>query len=173
MEERYLTVGEIIRYSNHDFLNQLQLISMHLQLGNVDAVYERIEQFQQQSQKTSQLSKIQLPKTAEWLLTAHWRFPALKFSIVNESSSEAPIAFDELLASYLEHTVIHVYNTLDSYEEQRICITLKHAPQFTVEVTIEGKWAASESLQYANSEYISINIIEQNENIIKVVFNKE
>lgn len=173
MNERLLSVGEIIRFTNHDFLNELQLMSMHLQLGNVEAVYERIERFQQQSKQTSQLSKIQLPKTVEWLLTAHWRFPALQFNIVNESSNVEEVAFDELLASYLEHTVIHVYDTLDPFEEHAMSIRLKNAPHFTVEIELQGKWQMNEALQYANSEYMSINIIEQNEEAIKVIFNKE
>lgn len=174
MNEHSLTVGEIIRFANHDFLNQLQLISMHLQLGNVEAVYEQIEKIQQQSKQTSQLSKLQLPKTVEWLLTAHWRFPALQLNIVNKSSGEEVAAqVDQLLASYLEHTIIHVYKSLDPFEEHTCTITLCSVPTFQVTCELQGKWQMPEALQYANSEYMSINVIEHNETAIKVIFNKE
>ena len=173
MSERSLTVGEIMRYANHDFLNHLQLISMHLQMGNIEAAHERIEEFQQQSQQTSKLSKLQLPKTVEWLLTAQWRCPALQLTIVNESSSEADAAFDELLASYLEHTVIHVYKALDPFVEQTCTVTLTNNPTFQLTFELKGKWDVTESLQYAKSKVISINIVEQHETIVKVIFNKE
>lgn len=174
MNENSLTVGEIIRFSNHDFLNELQLISMQLQLGDVEAVYKRIEEIQQQSQQTSQLSKLQLPKTVEWLLTAHWRFPALQLNIVNESSNEAfAEQFDILLASYLEDTIIHVYQTLDPFKEHSCTVTLNSAPTFHLVCELRGKWETNEALQYANSEYMSINIVEQQETVIKVIFNKE
>lgn len=173
MKERSLTVSEVMRYANHDFLNQLQLISMHLQMGDVAAAQTRIEEFQQQSQQTSKLSKLQLPKTVEWLLTAQWRFPALQLTIVNESSSEADAAFDELLASYLEHTVIHVYKALDPFVEQTCTVTLNNTPNFQVIWELNGNWRVSEALQYAKSEVISINIVEQQETTLKVIFNKE
>lgn len=173
MKERSLTVSEVMRYANHDFLNQLQLISMHLQMGDVAAAQTRIEEFQQQSQQTSKLSKLQLPKTVEWLLTAQWRFPALQLTIVNESSSEADAAFDELLASYLEHTVIHVYKALNPFVEQTCTVTLNNTPNFQVIWELNGNWRVSEALQYAKSEVISINIVEQQETTLKVIFNKE
>ncbi|MER2000636.1 MAG: Spo0B domain-containing protein [Lysinibacillus sp.] len=173
MSERSLTVGEIMRYANHDFLNHLQLISMHLQMGNIEAAHERIEEFQQQSQQISKLSKVQLPKTVGWLLTAKWRFPALQLTIVNEGSSEADTTFDELLASYLEHTVIHVYNALDPFVEQSCVVTLTNDPNFRLIIELKGKWDVTESLQYAKSEVISINIVEQHETTLKVIFIKE
>lgn len=173
MNERPLSVIEVIRMVNHDFLNELQLLSMHLQLGNVDAVYARIEEFQQQSQQTSKLSKLQLPKTVEWLLTAHWRFPALQLNIVNECSNEVDVSVDETLAAYLEHTVIHVYKKLDPFTDQACTITLTNDPTLQLVCHLQGKWESTESLQYANNKSISINIVEHSETVITVSFKKE
>ena len=33
-----LTVNEALRFANHDFLNQLQLIKMNLDLGRTDSI---------------------------------------------------------------------------------------------------------------------------------------
>ena len=36
MMEQPLTVNEVLRYANHDFLNQLHLIQMNFDLGRVE-----------------------------------------------------------------------------------------------------------------------------------------
>lgn len=171
MYERSLTVGEALRFANHDFLNQLQLISMHLQMGNVDGAFQSIKEFQMKVSQTSKISKMQLPKTAEWLLTASWRFPALKLNIINECSKEADSQIDETIASYLEHTVIHVYNELDPFSDQQCTISMIDNPACQLDVHLQGKWnALSQKLTYESSSGIDIDIKEQNETAIQVIF---
>ena len=171
MNERSLTVGEVLRFANHDFLNQLQLISMHLQMGNVGGAFQQIEEFQQKNQQTSKLTKLQLPKTVEWLLTANWRFPGLELNIVNDCSSEVDSSLDEAIVSYLEHTVIHVYNTLDPFTEQKCTISILNGSIFQVVCHLQGMWQANcEMLQYINNSLIDVEVLQNSETEIKVIF---
>ena len=171
MYERSLTVGEALRFANHDFLNHLQIISMHLQMGNIDGAFQSIEEFRIKVSQTSKLSKMQLSKTAEWLLTASWRFPALKLNIINECLKEADSQIDETIASYLEHTVIHVYNEMDPFSEQHCTISICDNPTFRIKMYLQGKWTEqSKVLIYESSSSIDVDIIEQNETAIQVIF---
>ena len=40
MMEQSLTVREVLRYANHDFLNHLHLIKMNLDLGRIEEAKE-------------------------------------------------------------------------------------------------------------------------------------
>ena len=168
MNERSLTVGEVLRYANHDFLNQLQLISMNLQLGNVEGAFQQIEKFQQKSQQTSKISKLQYQKTAEWLLTACWRFSAVKLSVNIESSPYVNANVDQTIASYLEHTIIHIYNELDPFTEQFGTISWIND---VIQIHLQGKWAINDrALKYEENTLIQVDILEHNETQLKVVF---
>ncbi|UZM98521.1 Spo0B domain-containing protein [Lysinibacillus sp. MHQ-1] len=45
MNNQSLTISEVLRFANHDFVNQLQLIRMNLDLGRVDESKELIQHF--------------------------------------------------------------------------------------------------------------------------------
>ncbi|MET4561829.1 stage 0 sporulation protein B (sporulation initiation phosphotransferase) [Lysinibacillus parviboronicapiens] len=143
MNSQSLTISEVLRFANHDYVNQLQLIRMNLDLGRIDESKKLIENFSDQLRVLSSINRLQLPQTMEWLQTANWRYPSLSMKISGEISKPVTNNIDAAVVEYLNKTVIHVYDTLDPFTEQslgiHVCVD-DHT--FAVTFTLNGQWSA-------------------------------
>ena len=72
MPHRWDTV-ELLRHYRHDWLNQLQLISGYLGLGDKEKAEKVIEETIAAAYNESQLSNLQMPDFAEEVLTFNWK----------------------------------------------------------------------------------------------------
>ncbi|WP_332647180.1 Spo0B domain-containing protein [Lysinibacillus sp. 54212] len=143
MTKQKLTINEVIRFSNHDFLNQLHLIGMNLDLGRVDDAKAIIEQVSEQCQLLSHLNKIGIQQTIEWLQTLKWRYSALQVTVTCNVMEALNEQFDLAIVQYLENTIIHVYDRLDAFTEQRLQIEIEGAANaFNIMFHLQGKWDA-------------------------------
>lgn len=136
-----LTVSEALRYANHDYLNQLHLIKMNLDLGRVEDAKKVILQQSEHCKVFSNINRLQLKNTVEWLLTVHWRYPALQLQV--SSFVQAPIRseFDDAIVQYLEKTIIHVYDVLDPYEEHQLQLNIEATDkEWSITFHLSGKW---------------------------------
>ncbi|WP_342472277.1 Spo0B domain-containing protein [Metasolibacillus sp. FSL H7-0170] len=160
MTTKLLTVNEVLRFANHDFLNQLNLISMNLDLQRIEEAKQIIKNISDNSKKLSNMNKLQLPQTLEWLQTFTWRFPAIDLKLhsdVQQAVNQPQL--DEKLAQYLENTVIHIYDGLDAYAEHQLQITTKSdASQFQLIFHLTGNW--SEMPIVKETEHMCIDMIE-------------
>lgn len=138
-----LSVNEILRYANHDFLNHLHLIGMNLDLGRVEEAKVIIGQFAVQCQILSDLNKIGLPNTIEWLQTLKWRYPAIQVTVLCNVIGALNEQYDLPIVQCLENTIIHVYDRLDAFTEQSLQIDIEGtADAFSFLFHVQGNWDA-------------------------------
>ncbi|MGN1401328.1 MAG: Spo0B C-terminal domain-containing protein [Bacillus sp. (in: firmicutes)] len=71
MEKKWGTL-ELIGLCRHDWLNRIQLIKGNLELGKMDHVNEIVEAIIQEAKNEAQISRLQMPKLAELLITSNW-----------------------------------------------------------------------------------------------------
>ena len=136
-----LTVSEALRYANHDYLNQLHLIQMNLDLGRVDDAKNVILQQSEHCKTLSNINQLDLKNTVEWLHTVQWRYPALQLQL--SSHVQAPInsKYDEAIVQYLEKTIIHVYEVLDPYTEHQLALSIEtDNKEWSITFHLSGKW---------------------------------
>lgn len=107
MPMKELTVSDAIRFANHDYLNHLQLLKMNLELGQLDAVKDLIEQYTVNVRMFSQLQTLNSPKLLHFLQTCKWRYPAFTLQLMSHVTEQLQLAYDEPLVEYLEKTVLH------------------------------------------------------------------
>lgn len=117
-----LTVKDVLRFANHDFLNHLHLIKMNLDLGRIEEAKELINEISEQCQNFSGIGKIGLPKTVEFLQTLKWRYPEFHITLSSDIAEALEEQWDELIVQYLEETIIHVHKRLDVFSEQYMTI---------------------------------------------------
>jgi len=122
-----LTVKEVLRFTNHDYLNQLHLIKMNLDLGRVEEAKELINEISLQCQELSGLGKIGWPETIEFLQTLKWRYPEFLITLSSNVTESLEERWDELVIQYLEETIIHVHERLDVFSEQYLKIEVAGA----------------------------------------------
>lgn len=169
MTSKPLSINEVIRYSNHDFLNHLQLIKMNLDLNRVEQSKQIIEQISEQCKVISNLNKLQLPKTIEWIQTFRWRFPSILFKLESNVTVPQDIQKDEELVECLEKTVLHVYDSLDPFTEQQLIIQI-HSNEngFSLTFDLKGKWDAALFEQQQLSNF-NVQTYEQSNELWKYV----
>ncbi|MFJ3386482.1 MULTISPECIES: Spo0B domain-containing protein [unclassified Lysinibacillus] len=143
MNNQSLTISEVLRFANHDYVNQLQLIRMNLDLGRIDESKKLIKEYSEQLQVFSILNRLQLPQTIEWLQTAGWRYPSLPMKLSGEIKKPVTNTIDLEVVDYLNKTVMHVYDTLDPFTEQSFVLDVRVDDHtFAVTFTLNGLWSA-------------------------------
>lgn len=143
MNSQSLTISEVLRFANHDYVNQLQLIRMNLDLGRIDESKKLIQNFSEQLRVLSSINRLQLPQTMEWLQTASWRYPSLPMKISGEIKKPVTNDIDVAVVEYLNKTVLHVYDTLDPFTEQILALDVRvEDDTFAVTFTLNGLWSA-------------------------------
>ncbi|WP_042475042.1 Spo0B domain-containing protein [Bacillus ndiopicus] len=169
MTTKPLTINEVLRFANHDFLNQLNLIQMNLDLQRIEEAKQIIKDIANYSKMLSNMNKLQLSQTSEWLQTFAWRFPAIDLKLesdVNQTVNQ--LKLDETIAQYLENTVIQIYDELDAYAEHQLQIVTKSdASQFQLIFQLTGNWSQMPILK--EIEHMCIDIIEVTNNSLHYV----
>ncbi|KGR90424.1 sporulation initiation phosphotransferase B [Rhizophagus irregularis] len=143
MKQQPLSIIQVLRYANHDFMNHLQVLNMNLELGRTEESKGIIKEISESYRTFSDLNKLNLPKTAEWLHTARWRFPSINIHLSCNIVDANETQNDEEIVEYLEKTIIHVYDSLDAYTEQHLFIQIESNKElFKLIFHLKGKWNA-------------------------------
>ncbi|MEO4052130.1 Spo0B domain-containing protein [Solibacillus sp. CAU 1738] len=159
MTVKPLTINEVLRFANHDFLNHLHLIQMNLDLDQVEEAKEIIQNISDHCKILSNLNKTQLTSTLEWLQTFAWRYPAIELTLTSNVLQAVNTKFDEDIVQYLENTIIHVYDELDPFTEQQLQIAIEsNADQFQLTFDLKGNWHATQFNK--EIKQMHINMIE-------------
>lgn len=173
METQTLSIHDILRFANHDHMNQLQLIKMYLDMDRIEDAKKVIEKYSEQSRTLSNINKLKLPKTAEWLQTVQWRYTALQLTLNSSVSFPVDMKKDELIVEYLEKTVIHVYDRLDPFTEQQLDLTIESdEKQFRLLFDLQGKWDA-QLFKHEENHNLHVQTYEQSSNQWKYALSLE
>ena len=158
-----LTVQEVIRYANHDFMNRLQVINMNLDLGHTDAAKALIEQYAESTRMLSELNRLASPQLTVWLQTCKWRYPNLYVQITCSVEEALEAIYDQPLVEYLEKTVLHYYDHLNASVETELSIDVMvtHNTKKLV-VCLEGAWNIA-PLQLNDDQIMRVLIEEATE----------
>lgn len=150
MEDR-LTVAQSLRHARHDFLNELQMIKLNLDLGRTEQAQALIRTYAEAAMHKSRLSALGLPETEEWLLTAAWRFPELRISFLCEAQ-KAPGVADAPMRAWLEAFAGWLKDAFpDAWPYPLDIRLLENHGRFSLELSGPGDWSGNlmESQQLA------------------------
>ncbi len=164
-----LTVKDVLRFANHDFLNQLHLIKMNLDLGRVEEAKELIDEISSQCQQFSGLGKIGWPEAVEFLQTLKWRYPEFLITLSSYVTESLNEQWDELIVQYLEETIIHVHERLDVFSEQYLKIEVAGAADvWKVTVHFTGSFTEIPHF-HKETEAFYVETLEQTAASFKIV----
>ena len=141
MDDR-LTVAQSLRHARHDFLNELQMIKLNLDLGRTDRAQALIRTYAEAAMHQSRLSALSLPEMEEWLLTAGWRFPELRLTMSCEAP-QAPSELDTILCQWLESFVKAVKEAFsDAWPYPVELRIIEVDGRFSLELSGPGDWSS-------------------------------
>lgn len=168
MTVKSLTVNEALRFANHDFLNHLHLIQMNLDLQRVNEAKETIAQLSEHCKMLSNINQLKLPKTVQWLQTISWCYPAMQTCLSSHVTASVNSKYDEAIVQYLENTVIHVYESLNPYEQQELQISIEsNEKQCDIIFHLTGKW--EHSLFHTEQKILNVKTYEHTDTSWKYV----
>lgn len=130
-----ITVAQALRHARHDFLNELQLIQMKLDLGREQEVKSIIRSHAEAAVQLNRLTALKMPATENWLLTAEWRFPEFRFHL--ECMAQTGIDNkDAAFADWLEQYFTSLKKHMDTASDISCRATLKEQ-QSVFEIGLE------------------------------------
>ena len=138
--EDTLTMAQSLRHARHDFLNELQLIKMNLDMGRIERAQAIIHSHAEAAVHASRLAALKLPKTEEWLLVFRWRFPEFQ-SQLECAASKAPESLDSEIAETLEAIVQAIRKKMDPAKESECRIHVaEENSAFAITLEFGGDW---------------------------------
>ncbi|RNF40952.1 Spo0B domain-containing protein [Planococcus salinus] len=148
-----MTVAQALRHARHDFLNELQLVKMNMDLGRPEQVQAIIRSHAEAAVQLERLAGLGVPQTEAWALTAKWRFPEIRFRLECLATS-APVEADGKFADALEQLSQSVRQRLDPVDQLECRITLTNdSHKFVASVQIERDW---QNVKMPESEDIQV-----------------
>lgn len=139
-----LSVNEVLRFMNHDFLNQLQLIKTNLALENVEEANHVVTNISTKCSQFFQINGLNSEQLVEWLHTCEWRFPSINITMESDISDSSLVEWDVPLRDYLESTLQHVCESIDPMIDQSCTIHVNSSKNnLVIEVELNGKWCST------------------------------
>ena len=120
MDTKQLTVTEALKFARHDFLNELQLILLYIDLDNKEEARKAILGATERQRSMAMLERLRMPSVEEWLNTFDWVHTEFSKRIECDIVAAVDRAVDDrAVADYLEtvvQSVAAVLNPLDDHE---------------------------------------------------------
>ena len=117
MGKKQLSQAEVLTFARHDFLNDLQIILMHLDLGNPSEARSAILKATNAMNQRSLLSSLELPKAQQWLLTFDWVYTTFQSTLTCAVKKGVREVSDDALVTYLEAIFNDVEEVVDPFSE--------------------------------------------------------
>ena len=138
--EQPMTVAQSLRHARHDFLNELQLIKMNLDLGRQEEVQAIIRSHGEAAVQMSRLAGLKMVNTEEWLLLSKWRFPEFRFHL-SCLAAKAPVHLDEIYSKTIEALMQAVRIQMDPYQEYECHMDILNEDScFIIGIRLTGEW---------------------------------
>ena len=142
MDHNEITVNEILRHLMHDFLNQMHLIQMNIDMGKPDEAKKLVRKYSQKCSQFFEINNVGLCETNEWLQTATWIYKNLTIEVNATLLNREAQKYDSPLKDYLERFVEAIYPLLRGYQEQVLRVHLNSNDILEIQVELNGEWSS-------------------------------
>lgn len=153
MRKEQLTVAEALKFARHDFLNELQLILMHIDFGDTPKARQAIMNTTDKMKQVSKLYSLGLPKTEQWLMTFDWVYIAFQKRLSCTIERGNRKVNDVEVVAYLERVFQDVEEVLDPASEYEVQIDVQASPSnWSIRIKIDNALDGKKSIPAARIE---------------------
>lgn len=142
MNPKNITINEILRHSMHDYLNNLHLIQMNLDMGKYEEAKKLIRTYSLKCNQFFDVNNAGLYETNEWLQIFGLAYNKVSLEVQASLNKKKAERYDGPLKDYLERFVEAIYPRLKGYQEQILRIHLLFDDVLQVQVELEGAWSS-------------------------------
>ena len=134
-----LTTAEALKFARHDFLNELQLVLLYIDLDKVPEAKQKILDATDRMREVALLERLGLPAVETWLTTFDWLYGAFTKTMTCTIASGIREADDEAVVLYLEQMFSEVEKTLDPNSEYNTQIDVQaSASSWSITITVHA-----------------------------------
>ncbi|MEK4714472.1 MULTISPECIES: Spo0B domain-containing protein [Sporosarcina] len=134
-----LTTAEALKFARHDFLNELQLVLLYIDLDKLPEAKQKILEATNRMREVALLERLGLPAVEIWLTTFDWLYGAFTKTMTCTIASGIRKADDVAVATYLERMFSEVEKTLDPNSEYETQIDVQaSAASWSITITVHA-----------------------------------
>lgn len=139
MGSENLTIGSALKFARHDFLNELQLMLLYMDLGKTAEARKTLLEATERMRHVSMLEKLRLPETELLLGTFDWLYTAFSKSLTCEIEAGQRAVEDEAVVSYLKKVLKTIEECVDPLREYHIDVLVKATSEvWSIQLTLTG-----------------------------------
>ena len=168
MDHSEITLNEILRHTMHDYLNNMHLLQMNLDMGKPEEVRALIQRYSRKCNQFFDLNNIGLYKTNEWLQTFSIKYDQLTLDVQTSFLNKKADKYDEALIDYLSRFVKALYPNLRGYQEQLMKLHIISEEFLEILIDIRGDWSNNKWQDEKTEELFQLEILEATNHSIKV-----
>ncbi|MFD1927307.1 Spo0B domain-containing protein [Sporosarcina siberiensis] len=169
MKKAELTVSEVLEFSRHDFLNELQLVLMYIELGKMPESKQAILKVSNKIKQLSMLSKLGLPATNVWLNTFRWMYPFFQTTYSMSIETGTRKVNDLELRTFLDTFFQDLVDRLDPLSEYEIGFEVLAGPSdWSITLTISGSMNVNQELPTTGNNFFAEAVLADNVYVLKI-----
>ncbi|GGA35455.1 Spo0B domain-containing protein [Psychrobacillus lasiicapitis] len=168
MNDKEITINNVLRHSMHDFLNSLHLIQMNLDMGRVEEAKKLISNYSSKCNQFFDINNIGLSQTNEWLQTFSMRYNKMTLVVQTSLLSSGANKYDAALREYLECFLQSIYPNLRGYQEQLLKVHIKMDEQLEIQIEVQGDWSSQPWMEESFTTLFQIEKQVNTENELKL-----
>ena len=158
MTDKTITINKVLRHSMHDFLNNMHLIQLNIDMGKQEEAKSLIRSYAQKCSQFFDINNIGLFLTNEWLQTFPIGFNLITLEVETSLRDfKVTTEVDQEISEILEQFVQSIYPHLTGYQEQKLTVSISTEDSLRIQVEIIGEWSSydwfSPSAELTSIEY--------------------
>ncbi|QFF99552.1 hypothetical protein PB01_12325 [Psychrobacillus glaciei] len=142
MEPKQISINEVLRHTMHDFLNNLHLIQMNIDMGRHEEAKNLIRTYSQKCTQFFDVNNIGLYNTNEWIQTFSMAYNKVSLEVQTTLLKRGAERYDSPLQEYLKRFIDTMYPLLKGYQEQILSVHLYSHDVLEVQVELVGEWTS-------------------------------
>lgn len=169
MDPKLITINNVLRHSMHDFLNNLHIIQMNLDMGRYEEAKNLIGKYSQKCAQFFDVNNIGLYNTNEWLQTFSLAYNKVSLEVQTTLHKRGAEKYDAPLKDYLERFIEVIYPLLKGYQEQVLRVHLVSNDKLEVQVELEGNWSTYTWIDESFKGYFRVEKVMNTDSQIKFI----
>lgn len=134
-----MTTKKALKFARHDFLNELQLMLLYMDLGKTAEARNSLLDATERMRHLSKLENLRMPVTEVWLSTFEWQHPSFSKTLQCSALPGDRATDDKAVSTYLETLIQAVEKVLDPMEDYNIFTVVDATEnQWSIQLTIQG-----------------------------------
>lgn len=155
MEKRQLTMPEVLKFARHDFLNELQIILMHIDLGDTPQAKKAIMKTTEIMKHQSLLERLGLPETEKWIMTFEWMYTTFHKTLSCSIERGSRAVSDWEVVAYMERIIHSVEQVLDPMSDYEVRFDIMaDQVDWSIVITVTGALPEKENASITEENFI-------------------